>query len=95
MKIDSFKDLAKLVALCQKQGITSIKVDGIELSLGLKPTTYKPKAYKAEVFPEEDIKVPQFNGITSPVPQVVNDTIETDELTEEQLLNWSSAGEAN
>lgn len=94
MKIDSLNDLKKVIELCQKQGVTTIKVDGIELTFGIKPT--KSKTYKTEVFTEADIKVPQFNGIANPnVSQYVSDTIETDGMTDEQLLMWSAQSEAN
>lgn len=38
MKINTLKDLEKVVKLCRKSGIDSIKIDGIELQLGPEPT---------------------------------------------------------
>lgn len=41
MKIESLQQLSKLIALCRKQGVDVIKVDGIELVLGQAPVTAK------------------------------------------------------
>ena len=37
MKISDQKDLARLIALCRKTGVSSIRVDGIEFHLGAEP----------------------------------------------------------
>ncbi len=94
MKIDNLKDLSKLIALCRKSGIDAIKIDNIELHLGKLPlkASSRPKAVFQAKAPEEDIQVPQFNGMPITEPK---DDVETDELTEEQLLFYSAQGEAN
>lgn len=95
MVIKDLKELQKLIQLCRKEGIASIEIDNIKLTLGSKPSAYKQPRGTTQVFPEADIKIPQYNGITNPnVAQAVADTIETDGLTEEQLMYFSSASEA-
>lgn len=37
MKIETFKDLEIIIKLCRKQGVSSIKVDNVELQLGDAP----------------------------------------------------------
>lgn len=91
MTISSLKELQKLIALCRKTGVASIKVDGIEFNLGALPsvkTQSKPIDFSSD-FPESSIKVPQFQGYVAPI---VDEKIQTDELSEEQLLFYSSAG---
>jgi len=98
MKIDSLRDLKKLLQLCREQGVHSIKLNGMEF--GLLPTipakSTKRNSMKEllnELAPEEDIRIPQYTPVVSDGSP---DTITTpDELTEEQLLNWSSQGQAN
>jgi len=95
MTIDSLKDLQKVIQLCRKTGVTLIKIDGIELQLGPKPTTSSKKVDYASDFPEANIPVPQFQGYSQPSDiQQVADKIATSELTEEQLLFYSSTGQA-
>jgi hypothetical protein len=100
MKIESLKDLEYLVKLCRKTGIQSIKVDGVELHLGPEPT----KKRKAEPFHIDDplahakIEAPSlktevgydatFNGMSVETKAEI-EKIVTDELTPEQLMNWS------
>lgn len=45
LKIENPQDLAKLIDLCRKKGVETIKVDGIELKLRdeAPPSTYKRK----------------------------------------------------
>lgn len=84
MKIDSIKDLTKLVQLCRKTGVLSIKVDGIELTLGAEPLkkAYKPTSYS----------IPSATSNTA-YGEIDEDTkILTDELTPEQLLFYSAQG---
>jgi hypothetical protein len=81
LKIENQKDLAKLIKLCRDTGVSSINVDGIDLVLGPAPMKAKRQVrLKAASNP-----VDATTGIELP------DMIETDELTPEQLLNWSSA----
>lgn len=37
MKIESLKELSKLIDLCRKKGIKSISADGVQLELGEAP----------------------------------------------------------
>ena len=88
MKIDSLKDLQKLLKVCQDNGVDAIKIDGIEMSIRPQTKAYKAPRERKSVFqptPDEQIKVPAFQ------PQPEAPDIETpDELSDEQLLNWSS-----
>jgi hypothetical protein len=79
MMIKDLKTLEKLVKLCKKQGISGIRVGNVEFNID-QP---KPLRSVEPIAPEANIKVPKFNGSLEP------DTIDTDGLTEEQLLNWS------
>lgn len=90
MMIKDLKSLEKLMKLCKKQGIVAIKVGNVEFGL---PETEKAIKPITDVFPEAQIKVPAFNGISA--PDVSPDKIDTDELTEDQLLNWSTPDEEN
>jgi hypothetical protein len=97
MKIDSLRDLKKLLQLCRQQGVQSIKLGEIEFHLGNLPTVRKSQTVNEEVFPEELIQVPQFtpvpaNTVLPTVAQTVQDQIETDELSEDQLLFYSAQG---
>jgi hypothetical protein len=91
MKIDSLKDLKKLLMLCRQQGVQSIKVGDTEFHLGSLPVASKSKSIKAivdELVPSDaNIKIPQYTPI-------VADTIETDELTDEQKLFYSVASDS-
>lgn len=80
MKIDNAKDLAKLIALCRKTGVQSIRVDNVEFHLGEAPMSAQPKTSKTS------ITLPKA-GITA--PSTGPDTVESDEMTDEQLLMWS------
>jgi CO dehydrogenase/acetyl-CoA synthase delta subunit len=92
VEIKSQKDLEKLIRMLRKQGVEAIKIDNIELHLGKMPlkASSRPKAMSYSA-PEESIKVPQFNGITT---TEASDSVETDELSEEELLFYSATGEA-
>lgn len=50
MKIESLKDLQAIVALCRKQGVAAIEIDGVKLTLGDEPTkrTYRKTAQLTE-----------------------------------------------
>jgi hypothetical protein len=82
VKIETLKDLEKLIKLCRKTGVSAITVDGIELSLSAqeKPTRTKsnkvvPGTLLEDTFDPGQIETP-------------------DQLTEEQLMMWSVGGEA-
>lgn len=88
MKIENLKELQKVIQLCRRQGVSVIKIDGIEMVLS---EAAKPgrKVDFARDFPEASIPVPQYNG---PV-QAIADKIATDELTPDQLMFYSARPE--
>lgn len=89
MKIDSIKDLERLLKLAQKLGAYQMEVDGIKFVLTPQVKNKKlAHSNFSQLAPEASVQVPQFNGDFDK-----SDTIETDELSEEQLLMWST-GEA-
>jgi hypothetical protein len=82
MILKTIKDLDKLIKLCKKQGISGIKVGNVEFNLEpIKTSSIEP------ISPEASVKVPKFNGSLEP------DKIDTDQLTEEQLMYYSVKGE--
>lgn len=91
MTIDSLKTLKQLIKLCRSEGVQSIKVDGIEMHLGAP----LQKAYKSQ---PEVLTDPLANAKV-PTPNIYNEVSEdtkivTDELTDEQLLYYSSRPES-
>lgn len=85
MKIDSFRDLKKLVQLCQSLKVKSFTLGDMTLELYDMPD--KPKRVRqvnidpgvlASNSVDENIQIPQM------------DRIDSDELTEEQLLYYSA-----
>jgi hypothetical protein len=90
MQIESLKELEKLIKLCRKQGLSSIKIDNIEFQLGSLPDKPRKSVFSdLELPPEAKLTVPQFK---SPV-QAEAEKIATDALTEEQMLMWSARSE--
>lgn len=91
MKLDTPKDLEKIIQVCRKTGVTHLKLEGLEIELGSLPTKQpKTRSYQLDTFPEADIRVPQF----TPMPAVqVAEKIATDALTDEQLLFYSARAE--
>lgn len=96
MKIESFKDLRKLIKLCRETGVDAIEVDNIKFNLGAPPREKAdtkpfviddPLAHAKIQVPD----LPAVNPITGMSPEVKAqiEKIVTDELTEEELLNWS------
>jgi hypothetical protein len=82
MTISDLKDLEKLIKLCRKTGVSNITIDGIVLELGYEPLkTFKGKPMR-----------PMLNKILGEVGEdtPIIDNIQTDELTEEQLLYYSA-----
>lgn len=92
MTIDNLKELQKLIQLCRKTGVESIKVDNVEFHLGKAPA----KAYK----PQAEVLTDPLANASVPKPNIYNEISEVDkiempdELTDEQLMNWSSRPEA-
>lgn len=79
MKIDSLKDLEKLIKSCRKLGVKSISLDCITLELGDVPTVYKT----SKKLVSENTFIP--GGVDQ------NTQIEMpDMLSPEQLLFYSS-----
>lgn len=84
MKIDNIKQLQKVIRLCKREGVEHIIVDGIEININLSYAAVKPKTGAKEIMP---IYTP--GGVTQDLK------IETDELSEEQLMMWSVEGVGN
>lgn len=81
MEIKDLKALQKVITLCRKTGVQSIKIDNIEFHLGEEPikhTNSQSKEAPTAITP---------GGITE------NTKIITDELTAEQLLFYSATPE--
>lgn len=76
MQLPDLKALDKIIALCRRRGVKSIKIDNVELTLSedAPESTYKKK---------QAAKV--NHGITA-------DQISSDEPSESELLFWSSGG---
>ncbi len=93
MEIKTQKDLENLIKMLRKQGVDIIKVDGIEMHLGKMPlkASNRSKAM-SYIAPEESIKIPQYNGPQA--QEEPKDDIDTDDLSEEDLLFYSATGEA-
>ena len=93
MKIDSIKQLDRLLALCQKRGVTAIKVDGIELQVLPHNQATKRGMIRHDsnidtnVFPEESIKVPTYT------PVIDDGKVDEETLTDEQMLFYSARPE--
>lgn len=85
MTISDLKDLKKLIELCRKTGVDSIRVDGVELHLGALASKQraKPRGINASIVadPLANAKIEY-----TPVSQ------DMEELTDEQLLFYSSQG---
>lgn len=76
----NLKELEKLIKLCRKQGVESVRFDGIELHLGAAPM---PKAISHKAKARTTTAIPGAEAFSMP------DIDTPDELTPEQLLNWS------
>ena len=90
MKIENLKELQKVIALCKKQGVTDITIDGISMKLSLSTLkrTSAPTLDFSNDFPEASIAVPKYSPISQP-----QEVIATDELTPEQLMFYSAVAE--
>ena len=93
MKIDTLKQLEAVVKLCKKQGITDIKIDGIEMHLAPAPKTVRHTVQSS--FPDLPTITPFTPGNVTEETDIVAEVtkIDTDELTNEQLLFCSSRPE--
>lgn len=90
--INNIKDLAKVIKLCRSTGVAVLKLGELELHLGQEPRKSKAAFGSANYGMEEaNLKIPAPNLIDSGP-----DKIETpDELSEEDLLNWSAREHTN
>jgi hypothetical protein len=82
LKVDTLKDLKKVIQLCRETGVDIIKVDGIELVLGSQPVQ---KAVKRSISPTET-----FPGNVGPDTPIHT----PDALTDEQMLFYSAPNAA-
>jgi hypothetical protein len=93
MTIDSLSDLRKVIQLCRKNGITTIEIDNIKLTI--QPLPFKRTNIDLDAFPEAQVSIPQYSPINA--SEAVNAVIEAiempDELTEEQALFYSAKSE--
>lgn len=90
MEIKSLKDLDKLLKLCRKAGVATMKVGNMEFTLGKQAVA--SRSVISDVFPEANIPVPQYNpGNINESTEI--ETIQTDTLTEEQLMYYSARPE--
>lgn len=82
--IKDLKDLGKLIDLCRKKGVETVKVDGVEFTLGDVPQA--PRLHTAA----RDMNLPP----ESYIPIIQNTmAIASEDLTEEQLLFYSTGAE--
>ena len=88
MNISDLKDLEKLMKLCRKQGIESITIDGIVLKFD---TYFESRRVISKSKPEKEYVIDPTENvkIESNIPSTP-DKIETDGLTEEQMLYYSA-----
>lgn len=81
MTVNSLKDLEKLIKLCRRTGVQSIKIDNIEFRLDdAAPQAPTKRSNKATIEPFAPGGITESTQIDTP-----------DALTPEQLLMWSSA----
>jgi len=90
--ISSLKDLKQVIKALREGGVTSAEIDGVKLTLLPKPVSNEKRRidYSSDI-PEANIPVPKFTPMNPDAP-LIADKIESEELTEEQLLMWSAAG---
>lgn len=74
MNLPDLKKLKAIIALCRKSGVESIEIEGIKIVL--KDSSYTPSIRKRASTKKSDLD-------NTPDP------IETDDLTQDQLLHWS------
>jgi hypothetical protein len=88
--IDNLKELRAVIALCRKQGVTAIEIDGIKMSIS--PATPKTKSIydDLELPPEANMEIKYTGEQTT---KEIAEKIATESLSEEQLLFYSSRHE--
>lgn len=77
MKIETLRELDKLIKLCRKRGVTNLKAEGLELSL-------------SESEPVTQTSNKKSNKINRLQNTPTLDSIEEDALSEQDALFWSS-----
>lgn len=80
--INNLKDLDKVIQLCRKRGVDTIKIDGIEVQLGMAPIKEDSTKQATRSVPSQTFAP---GGITE------DTKIPADTLTEEELLFWSAS----
>ncbi len=95
MTIGNLKDLKQLIKACRDGGVASIELDGVKLTL-LPNAPGKARVIKAldfsSDFPEASIPVPKYTPLTNETIEQEMAKVSTDELSQEQLLFYSSVG---
>lgn len=91
MQIDSLSTLRKVIKLCRENGVTSISIDGITMTITPIAQTKQESSIfdNLELPPEASMSVPQYKSEV----QEEAEKIATESLTEEQLLFYSSRPE--
>lgn len=74
MNLPDLKQLDKIIGLCRKRGVKSIKIDNVELTL-------------SDDAPIKNVRSSKTSSKTHESP--TGNELETSELTEEQLLFYS------
>ena len=102
MKVNTLKDLEKLLKLARKTGVQVMEVDGVKFSLGAEP--YKAQQQPMEIpqdplelaqitvgnIPNEFDPIAQAKAAAARATQAIQDKIAMpDELSEGQLMNFS------
>lgn len=89
--VNNLRDLKKFLQLCRQQGVESIKCGDVEVHLGQLPSKRSYKTITPSTMPDLD----QFDPGAIHLPRITtSDKIDTpDDLTPEQLLNWSVGGQ--
>lgn len=94
--IKDFKDLEKLIRLCRKTGIASIKVGGVEIELGTEPTDNKRqnKRFQVEELPgiTADMKIPLPTVLSASDKREIQEQgrVTTDLPSDDDLLFYSA-----
>ena len=92
MKIKDLAEFSQLLKICRNNGVQTFEIDGVKVTLQPKVQIKRQRPVLGNSgFVEENIPVPQYQG--QPIPEETpTEAIKTpDELTQEQLLFYSSA----
>lgn len=83
MKIESLQELKALIALCKKTGVSSLKLEALELNIELDYAQPKVKPKRKEQ------AVPNF-PFESTQPFNTENSVDVGQMTDEQRLFWSA-----